>query len=165
MYSPMLQSTSSDGASVQCIIALVILAVAWIILASLASKTKSAPLYAQIVTTALPRQQIVNLAERSFPKSLVSREFNWKSSWPTPDRLALSGYYLTNGQGCLTLLLTGLIPGYLLVKYVMGRTEEVVIDFSNFEESQELRLEAMGLRAQRELDQLIQRLGMEKSPT
>ena len=164
MYSPILQSTSSDASGLQCIIALVIMGVAWIILANLASKTKNASLYAQTVTTTLPREQIINLIERTFPKSLISREFNWKSSWPTSERLAWSGYYLTNGQGCLTLLLTGLIPGYLLVKYAMGRTEEVVIDFSNFEETQELRLEAIGLRARHEVDQLIQRLGMQKSP-
>jgi len=159
MYSPILQSTSSDGSELQCLFMVVVLVAAWILLATLAAKTKNAPPYSRTITTPLPREQIVNLAERSFPKSLVSREFNWKSSWSTPNRFAWSGYYLTNAQGCLALLLTGLIPGYLLIKAVMGRTEEVVIDFSSFEETQHLTLEAKGLRAQREVAQLINRLG------
>jgi hypothetical protein len=158
MYAPTLQGTSSNAGSLQCIVALAILAVVWIVLANLASKTRNASPYSRTVAVSLSREQIIRLVEGSFGRSLLSREFNWKSSWPASDRFTLSGYYLTNGQGCLVMLFTGLIPGYLLIKYAMGPSERVTLDFSKFQNTGELTLEALGLRAQREVDNLIHQL-------
>lgn len=161
MYSPVLQSSSPDASGLQCIIALVVLAVVGIVLANLASKTKNAAPYSRKVATSLPREQIIKQVERALPKSLVGREFNWKPAWLTADKFTLSGYYLTNGQGCLVMFLTGLIPGYLFIKHLMGRSEEIVVDFSKFEEAGELTLEALGLRARREVDKLANKLAVQ----
>jgi hypothetical protein len=162
MYSPIFQGTSSDTSGLQCIIALVMLAVAWIVLANLASKTKNVMPYSRTVTTSLSRDEATKLVDSSFSKTGLTVASNWQRSWPTPDKFALSGYYLTDGQGCLAMLLTGIIPGYLLIKYVMGRTEQVTVDFSKFLGTGELTLEAKGLRAQREVSNLITKLGVKK---
>jgi hypothetical protein len=158
MFSPIFQRASSDTSGLQWIMALVILVIAWVVLANLNSKTKRATPYSRTITTAYTRDQIVNLTEAAFPKSLISKSFNWQSSWLTADRFALSGYYLTNGQGCLTLLITGIIPGYLAIKFAMERSEQIVIDFSRLPDTGELTLEAQGLRAQREVNRLADKI-------
>jgi hypothetical protein len=137
---------------------IVILAIAWAVLAGLNSNTKKAPPYSRTVTTPLSREQVINFVERSIPKSIISKSFNWQSSWQTSDKFAMSGHYLTNGQGCVTLLLTGIIPGYLIIKFAMERSEEMAIDFSKFEDAGELQLDAKGLRARREVEKLAERL-------
>jgi len=159
--TPIFQRASSNASGLQCIIALVILGVAWAVLANLNSKTKNTAPYSRTVTTSFTREQIINLVERAFPKSMISKGFNWEPSWPAPHKFTMSGYYLTNGQGCLTLLLTGIIPGYLVLKLAMERSEEVAVDFAEFESGQ-LTLGAKGLRAQREVDKLADRL--ERNP-
>ena len=165
MYAPTLQSGSSDSAAgLQCIILLIIIAIAWVVLANLKSKTKNAAPYSRSITSSLPREQITKLVLDSFPKSIVTSSFNWKSSWPTSDRLAMSGYYLTNGQGCLVMLLTGIIPGALLIRFTMGPTEQVTVDFSKLQTTGELILEAQGLRAQREVNNLATKLGSSTAP-
>jgi hypothetical protein len=166
MYAPVLQSgSSSDAASgLQCIILLVFIAITWAVLANLKSKTKNASAYTKTITSTLPREQIVKLVQGFFPKSIVSSTFNWKLSWPTPDKLTMSGYYLTNGQGCLAMIVTGILPGALLIRYVMGPTEQVSVDFSKFQTAGELTLEAKGLRAQQEVDNLITKLGVGNPP-
>jgi len=158
MYAPMLQSNTSDASGIQCIVFLVILFVVAVVLGYLASKTKSAPLYSEKITTSLSREEAKKIIKSHFPKNIVSSAFNWKSSWSTDEKLVLSGYYLTSGQGCATMLLTGIIPGYFLIKSIMGRSEEVVVDFSKHSTSGELTLEAKGLRAQQEVDKLIYKL-------
>lgn len=42
----------------------------------------------------------------------------------------------------------------------MERSEEVTVDFSEFESTGQLTLRAKGLRAQREVDKLADRLGV-----
>ena len=158
MYSPIFQDTSVDSSGLQCIITLVVLAVVWIVLARLASKTKKTSPYSQTATTSLSKEQVTKLVDKSFPRGGLIVTSDWKRSWPTDDRLVLSGYYLTTGQGCLTYLFTGIIPGFLLIKFVMRRTEQVTVDFSRFESTGELTLEAKGIRAQREVDNLVSKL-------
>jgi hypothetical protein len=46
-----------------------------------------------------------------------------------------------------------------LIKYVMGQSERVMVDLSRFADAGELTLRATGLRAQREVDKLVDRLG------
>jgi hypothetical protein len=114
--------------------------------------------YTQVITSPLSREHIVQLVMDAFPKSKVVSAFSWKSSWPAPDRLMVSGQYLTDGQGCLVMLLMGIIPGLLLIRFAMGKTEQVTVDFSNFPAAGQLLLEARGLRAQREVSNLAARL-------
>jgi len=159
LYAPMYQSTSSDATGLQCIIGIVILIVAAVVLASLASKTKNAAPSSRAITTSLSREQATELVKSHFPKSMLPSTYDWKISSPTPDRLTLSGYYLTTGQGCLVLLLTGIIPGDLFMRLLMGRTEQVTIDFSKLQDEGKLTFEAKGLRAQREVNKLADELG------
>lgn len=56
------------------------------------------------------------------------------------------------------MLLTGIIPGALLIWLAMGRTETVTIDFAKFQATGELILEAKGLRAKREVDNIAAKL-------
>jgi len=164
MQSPIFQSTSSDDvvfSAIQCIVVLAILVIAWIVLTNLASKTKNASSYTRTIMTSLSREEVTDLVEHSFSKIGLTVAANWKRSWEGPDRLVLSGYYLTDGQGCLTMLLTGIIPGYLLIKYVMGRTETVKVDFSKLQSTRQLTLEAKGIRAQREVDKLVNKIEAE----
>jgi hypothetical protein len=158
IYLPFFQQASSDASGAQCLVVIISLVLVWIVLASLTAKTKKAEPYTRTVQTSRSREEVVKLVEGFFPKSFISSAFNWQRAWPVSDKLTLSGYYLTDSQGCLTLLITGLLPGYFLIKYAMGRTEEVAIDFSGFQDSGELTLEAKGLRAQREIDRLVGKL-------
>ena len=149
---------SSDTSGLQCIVILVILGIAGAVLWGIASRSKNASPVSQTLKTSLPREQIVKLIEKALPKSIVTSSFNWKLSWPTSDTLLLSGYYLTNGQSCLVLILTGIIPGALLIWLLMGQSEKIKIDFSKLQSTGELVLEAQGLRAQQEADKLVDRI-------
>ena len=165
MYAPLLQSSSTNAiTTLQCVYLIVAIIIAAIVLVNLASKTKNAPPYSRAVTTTLPREEVVKLVEHSFPKSIVISSFNWKSSWETPERMAIAGYYVTNGQGCLVMILTGIIPGALLIWLAMGRTEKVIVDFAKFQGTGKLTLEAKGLRARREVDTLAPKLGIPGTP-
>ena len=161
MYALALQYSSQDGTGLTCLIGIIVLIIVGIILATISSKTKNAYPYNQKVTTSLPRDQIVEIAKKHFPKSIISKSFNWESLWIGDHRFELKGYYLNNSQGCFTLLITGIIPGYLLIRLLMERTETVTIDFSEMEASGEITLAAKGLRARQEVDGLAQELGHE----
>jgi hypothetical protein len=158
MFSPVFQSTSSDISGLECIFFLVILGIVALVLVNLKSQTKKALPFSRTAQTSLSREQAVKLTEESFPKSVVVSSFNWKPSWPTADKLSLDGYYLTNGQSCLVMILTGIIPGALLIWLAMGRTEQVIVDFSKFQGTGQLTLEAKGLRAQQEVVRLVAKL-------
>lgn len=159
MNAPFYRSSASDAANMlQCAYLIVAVIIGAIILVALARRTKNAPLYSRVVPTPLSRNEIIKLVEHYFPKSIVVSSFDWRLAWVTPERLAVTGYYVTNGQGCLIMLLTGIIPGALLIWLAMGRTETVTIDFAKFQATGELILEAKGLRAKREVDNIAAKL-------
>jgi hypothetical protein len=141
-----------------------VIAAVWIILARMASKTKEASPYAQTVTTSLSREQVSEQVEESFPRGGLVLTSSWERSSPTDDRLELSGYYLGTGGGCLTYLVTGIVPGYLLIKYLMGRTEQVAVDFSALETTGEVAVRAAGLRGREKAVELVRKLASPESP-
>lgn len=141
------------------VVALVIAIAIVVVLIVLAGRTKKAAPVSRVVTTRFSRDQVVQVIEQHFPRSAIAKSFNWQMTWPTPNRLVITGYYLTNGQGCLVLLLTGILLGALIIWLAMGRSEQIVVDFSRFEGAQELTLEAKGLRAQKEVGILAAKLG------
>lgn len=159
MYEVVMQSSSSDSnMGLGCLTILVMVAIAWAVLAKLASMSKQAMPSTQVITSSLARERIVQLVLEAFPKSKVVSDFSWEPAWPTSERLTVSGQYLTDGQGCLVMLLMGIIPGLLMIRFAMGKTERVSVDFSSFQATGQLSLEASGLRAQKEIGKLVTRL-------
>ena len=156
MYAPTYQS-DPDLLGAQCIVALVIFGIVWAALALVSARTKRVEPYSQEVQTALSREQVTEVIKGSFPKSWISKNLNWTIQ-VSKDQIVASGYYLSNGQSCLVLLLTGLVLGYVAIMLAMKQTEEVTVDMAALEERGMLILHAQGLRARKLVDNLIEKL-------
>jgi hypothetical protein len=169
MFTPVPQyASSSDGSMLQCTVMLGILLVVGFALYSLNSRTENAPMYSRTVVTSLPRERVLEIIKKAFPRSIISKRFNWDSvqlAYISTERseASIPGYYLSNGQGCLVLLITGLIPGYLLLYSIMKQTEKVTVSLSNLAEAGEITFEAKGLRAQKLVDKLVEQLQTQTS--
>jgi hypothetical protein len=121
-------------------------------------RTKNAPPRSKTIQTSLTRDQIVEIAERHFPKSIIISAFSWKYSWPSNDEFVAVGRSVKDSVGCLILLLTGIIFGIVLLLLFNPQSESVRIDFSRFESSGELTITAKGLRAQKEAEKLGEKI-------
>jgi hypothetical protein len=81
-----------------------------------------------------------------FPKgSWVSSSFGWKRDSNTENILVLSRNYFSPEQGCLLYLVTGLLPGVLILS-LMGRTEKVTVGMAALETNNEIVVKGQGLR-------------------
>jgi hypothetical protein len=144
-YSPSQQS-SDNGINVFWCFWSVILIVAIAIAYTDRDRTRKAPEYMQRLSTPLLRLDLEAIVNELFPKgSWVSSSFGWKRDSNTEGILALSRNYFSPKQGCLLYLVTGLLPGVLILS-LMGRTERVTVDMSALETNNEIMVKGQGLR-------------------
>lgn len=143
--------------TLQCLLPLAIMAIVWFALFEARKKSRQAPMQSLTLPTKLSRQEIAKIVNNSLPRSLISSAFNW-SVQSIRDELRISGYYLTNGLGCLVLLVTGIIPGYLLLLLTRDETESVTIDFSSLEDTGLVKVITAGSHAQKITEKLIPKL-------
>ena len=147
----------SDPATIQCILILVVTAFFWIVLVQVRNNARQAPAHSQTLSSELSRQEIVKIVKNSLPRSLVSSAFSWDMQ-TMGDELRVAGFYITNGLGCLVLLLTGIIPGFILLLLTRDVTEVVTIDFSSLEDKGLLEVITTGSQAQKLTEKLIPKL-------
>ena len=141
----------------QCILPLVILAIVWFALFQIKKKSRQTPTQTLTLSTELSRQEIGEIVADALPRSLISSAFNWNMH-AIRDELKISGNYLTDGQGCLVLLVTGIIPGFLLLIFTADEIELITMDFSFLEDSGLLKVTTEGPRAQQVTEKLIPKL-------
>jgi hypothetical protein len=93
-----------------------------------------------------------------FPKgNWISSSFGWKRDSSTADILVLSRNYSSPEQGCLLYLVTGLLPGVLILS-LMGQTEKVTVGMSALETNNEIMVKGQGLRGREQAEQLVGKL-------
>jgi hypothetical protein len=156
-YSPSQQS-SDDGINVFWCFWSVILIVAIAIAYTDHDRTRKAPEYTQRLSTTLPRPDLEAIVNEMFPKgSWVSSSFGWKRDSNTEGILALSRNYFSPEQGCLLYLVTGLLPGVLILS-LMGRTERMTVDMSALATNNEIMVKGQGLRGREQAEQLVGKL-------
>ena len=161
MFSMALQSTSDSTGTLQCLVIIVIWVAVGIWLASISSKSKQASIYSETARTTLARDEVEKLAYQVTSKKPI---FNgWKRKKVEPDRFVIYGYPLGMGQGCLGLLLTGILPGFIIMAVVMKQSERVTLDFSNFDDTGEVMVRAEGIMTKEPAVQLVRRLEAEQA--
>lgn len=128
------------------------------LLVFLTRRSESASVYKTTMQMKQSRLDVQKLIDRAFPRSLISKRFNWQKREGKNSRLDYYGYYLPNDLGCLILLLTGIIPGYIILYFVAKQTEHVAFSFDDFDSEGIIRVEARGLLASRIARQLAQQV-------
>lgn len=147
--APLAQSSSNGAIGLQCVIFLLIIGGAIFVLLNLKAKTQDAPPLSRRIQTGFAPPVIMQMARDTYRGYSITGN---------PSSLLLSGMYLTTGQTLLLLLLTGIIPGALLYYFLLGRTEELIIDTSRWEEYGHVTLNARGIRAIERAQNLISKL-------
>lgn len=146
---PTAQSSSDGIVWIQCLCFLVLFGGAILILLNLKSKTQNATPLSRTIQTGFAPPTIQQLAREAY------RGYTANAN---PGSIAFSGSYLSTGQIILLLLLTGLIPGALLYYFLMGRTEQLILDARRWQENGEVTLNARGIRAIERAHNLISKL-------
>jgi hypothetical protein len=135
-----------------------ILIIAVVVAVAARNRTRKVPDYTRRLSTALPRMALEAIVNEMFPKgSWVSSSFGWRRDSNTEGILVLSRNYFSSEQGCLLYLLTGLLPGVLIIS-LMGRTEKVIIDMSALGPNNEIVVKGQGLRGREKAEQLVGKL-------
>lgn len=127
----------------------------------LASRSASEPAKETIIRTRHSREAVLAQIARTFPRSWISRRFNWECS-ERSNQITYDGYYLPNSLGCLILLLTGIIPGFIILYLVARKTEHVTFFFNNFDEDGIINVEARGTLSKQIVQQLSLQLASEQ---
>lgn len=157
-YSLPQQYDDNEGSGLTCLIWSVTLIVVVVIAVAARNRTRKAPEYTQQLSTALPRPDLEAIVNEMFPKgNWISSSFGWKRDSSTADILVLSRNYFSPEQGCLLYLVTGLLPGVLILS-LMGQTEKVTVGMSTLETNNEIMVKGQGLRGREEAEQLVGKL-------
>jgi WD40 repeat protein len=117
-----------------------------------------APSYTQEVASKLPVDQVWAQVDSVFPKqNIAGKPWTRKRPKEDPLSLVLSAYPLPYWSGCLIMLFTGIILGFI-AWVLMGRLEKVTIKLVENDAGSRVKIEARGYAAVSMSRELVARL-------
>jgi hypothetical protein len=147
MASPTVSPLAQEGSDASTIVATVgaVAIIAGLILRF--TYGRFAPSYTEQVETTLPVDQVWEHVDSVFPKrDVAGRPWTRKRPQEDPLSLVLSAYPLPYWSGCLVMLFTGIILGFL-AWLLMGRLEKVTIELAKKGVVTHVKIEARGYAA------------------
>jgi hypothetical protein len=153
--SPLAQQKDSDASTLCAWLGLLAIVAGLILRFTYGS---FAPSYTQEVTSKLPVNQVWAQVDSVFPKrDVIGRPWARKKPKEDPPSLELSAYPLPYWSGCLIMLLTGIILGFI-AWVLMGRIEKVTVKSVEDGEGSQVRIDARGYAAVSRAKELVARL-------
>ncbi|HEY3228188.1 MAG TPA: hypothetical protein VGJ87_03150 [Roseiflexaceae bacterium] len=118
-----------------------------------------APRYNRQLVSTRSIDEVLALIGELFPaRDVVGRPWVWKRSPSDPQVLELSAYPLPYWAGCLIMLVTGIIWGFV-AWVILGRRERVTIRLATAGEGVSIQIHALGNAATAKAQILAARLG------